>query len=75
MGLFSRKSKPQQSSYRPIPSNARTEREWQQWEARRGCSSCGKTGCNRTNHSYTICGGCGSAYCNGDACPGRGRGR
>jgi hypothetical protein len=70
MGLFNKKPKPT-SGYQPIPSNARSVEEWQQWEASRGCSACGKKGCHRMNHSYSTCRRCGSAYCNGDACPGR----
>jgi len=71
MGLFKKKQQPQPSTYVPIPSNALTLKQWQQWEARQGCSTCGRKGCHRMRHSYTECGACGSAYCNGDACPGR----
>lgn len=76
MGLFKAAirlltSTPKQtgSSYRPIPSNARTVKQWQTWEAARGCVTCGQKGCHRMNHSYSTCTGCGSAYCNGDDCP------
>ncbi|GAA2717948.1 hypothetical protein ACFY2R_05250 [Micromonospora olivasterospora] len=73
MGLFSKKPKSEPTSYKPIPSNARTVTQWQQWEAARGCVACEKKGCHRMNHSYSMCTRCGSAYCNGDACPGRRR--
>ena len=68
MGLFSKK-KPT-APCGPIPSSARTTQQWRQWEAARGCAVCGRRGCDRMRHSYDTCGGCGSAYCNGDACPG-----
>lgn len=79
MGLFSKKKAPvdpwQTGNYKPIPSSAKTTKQWQAWEAERGCVTCGKKGCHRMRHSYTACGRCGSAYCNGDACPGYRHGR
>ncbi|GGQ88294.1 hypothetical protein [Couchioplanes azureus] len=69
MGIFGGK-KQEKSTYKPIPSNAKTEAEWRRWEQNRGCSFCGKKGCDRTKHSCGPCGSCGSLYCNGDACPG-----
>lgn len=37
-------------------------------EQQRGCVMCGKKGCDRTQHSYSIC-QCGSAYCNAGCAP------
>jgi hypothetical protein len=73
MGLFRKKPPTPSSTGVAVPSNARTTQQWQRWEASRGCVSCGKKGCHRMNHSYVFCLRCGSAYCNGDACPGRRR--
>lgn len=75
MGLFSKKpaAKP---AYKPIPSDAKTTEQWRSWERSKGCVICGNKGCDRMNHSYSMCPRCSSPYCNGDACPGaRGRAR
>lgn len=54
----------------PLPPPRRLTEEEHRWlESRRGCSMCGRRGCNRTNHSHPTCVACGSAYCNGDDCP------
>lgn len=74
MGLLSRKKSRPEPAYKPVPSDAKTTEQWRSWERSRGCSKCGKKGCDRMNHSYSLCGRCSSPYCNGDACPG-GRGR
>jgi hypothetical protein len=72
MSLFSKRSQPTGRTYEPAPSDAKTPAQWRNWERGRGCAICGKKGCDRFNHnSVAFCTGCGSAYCNGDACPGR----
>lgn len=73
MGWFSKKAAPAEP-YRPVRSDAKTTEQWRTEERKKGCATCGKTGCDRMKHSYVICGGCSSPYCNGDGCPGK-RGR
>ena len=74
MGWFSSKKKAEPKVYRPMASDAMTTEQWQKREASLGCVVCLKVGCHRMNHSYSMCPGCNSPYCNGNGCPGR-RGR
>ena len=73
MGLFKKPAKT--AAYTPAPSSSKSTAQWRSWERSRGCVICGKKGCDRMNHSHSLCTGCGSAYCNGDGCPGRKRGK
>jgi len=73
MGLFNVRREQRKPAPAPMSSNARTTKQWQRWEARQGCISCGEKGCHRMNHSHPICLACGSAYCDGEACPSRRR--
>lgn len=82
MGFFSSGRKhqtspaPRASRTGPVTyplSRAWTSEQWKAWEASTGCGYCRKKGCNRTKHSYSICGACGSAWCNGDNCSARRR--
>ncbi len=58
------------TAFVPTPSDAMTTEQWQAQERESGCATCGQPGCDRMQHSYVICPGCSSPYCNGDACPG-----
>lgn len=45
------------------PPGERADGAQQRQEQARGCSMCGRQGCDRTQHSYSLCGCHGRAYC------------